>query len=821
MNTPATILPGNAAGSPGRKSGFKDTHAAPLPPALAAVAAPLAPAPRRETPAGGLKWPSPHHMRIIDPGAASVAERGLVTFSGGEKVQGIVTAIDFEAGQLEFHADIGPERKLPFGGFRSLYLARAIELEPVPMVLPPGGLEGKVSRARRVCTVTFKDGTALETDVVAVLQRKAGLFLFVPHYREAVLRWFVPAEVVLRHQLSGPEPAAAAPPANPDYLEGGATTRVGVEQALVRQKSLARRKLGEVLVRDKLITPAQRDEALVRQAGDKKKMLGEILVEMGAVSSDAIRHVLVEQLGVPAVNLTRFQYDPNAVKAITAELARKHLAMPLYRSDKRLAVAIDNPLSWQALHELEFFTGLKVDPAIAPREDLVAAIAQFYEAPGDGDKITQLLADLAQQASSAQPALDTEPVADSDNTLVRLVNKMIMDAFDQGASDIHIESRPGDKPSRVRFRVDGVLATYIEIPANFRAAMISRLKIMSELDISERRRPQDGKISFENFGARRIELRVVMMPTANGLEDVVMRILAAPRALTIDQLALSPRDLEHVKTIAGRSFGLLFVCGPTGSGKTTTLHSLLNHINTPQHKIWTVEDPIEITQEGLCQVQVNNKLGLSFAEVLRSFLRADPDVIMVGETRDPETARTVIAASLTGHLVFSTMHTNSAVESVLRLLDFGLDPFNFSDALLGVMGQRLVRKLCPACRTTHPASTQELQALAHEYCHDTALAPETVIARWQSRYAGPDGSIKLASPVGCAACDNTGYKGRMGVYELLVTTPAIKARVQARASAAELLQAAFDEGMVTLEQDALEKILQGHLDLKQVLLSCR
>ncbi len=527
----------------------------------------------------------------------------------------------------------------------------------------------------------------------------------------------------------------------------------------------------------------------------------------------------MQQLGIPAVDLSQFPIDPNAIRSLPLDLARKHRVIPLMRTATQLAVAMTDPLDWQAHHTLEFFTGLKVEPVFAPADAVAAALVQYYGSATDNERITQLVARLDEETTAAFSREQPE-VTESDNTLVRLVNKMITDAHALRASDIHIESRPNQRTSRVRFRIDGELRPYIEVPANFRSPLVSRIKIMCGLDISEHRRPQDGKIRFADFSPLDIELRVVIMPTLRGLEDVVLRILAPPRALTLDQLGLSPAVLEQVKAIAQRSFGLLFVCGPTGSGKTTTLHSLLGFINTPNRKIWTVEDPIEITQDGLCQVEVNTKLGLTFPHVLRSFLRADPDVIMVGETRDPETAHTVTTASLTGHLVVSTMHTNSAAESVVRLLDFGLDPFNFSDALLGVMGQRLVRSLC-ACKRSYEPTPDELLELARQYEHASGGDPQARVQRWQARWGGSSGRVTLHAAAGCQACEHTGYKGRLGVYELLLATPEIKAAIQQRLSSGEILRLALASGMVTFEQDAIEKILQGHLDLKQVLASCR
>jgi type II secretory ATPase GspE/PulE/Tfp pilus assembly ATPase PilB-like protein len=309
------------------------------------------------------------------------------------------------------------------------------------------------------------------------------------------------------------------------------------------------------------------------------------------------------------------------------------------------------------------------------------------------------------------PSIAALPVVFTGNTLVKFVNMMILDAFRQGASDIHVETAPGNRPSRVRFRKDGIMVKQFEFPSQFKKTLVSRIKIMAQLDISERRKPQDGKIEFRHAALGKIELRVVTIPTANGMEDIVMRVLATSKPIPLDQLGLAEDYLEAVKILATKSFGLFLICGPTGSGKTTTLHSVLGHINTDDRKIWTAEDPIEITQEGLRQVQINSKIGWTFAAAMRSFLRADPDVIMVGEMRDAETCKMGIEASLTGHLVLSTLHTNSAQESMVCLLDLGMDPFNFADALLGVLSQRRVRRLCNKCKKSYSPSDVEMRVL--------------------------------------------------------------------------------------------------------------
>ena len=427
--------------------------------------------------------------------------------------------------------------------------------------------------------------------------------------------------------------------------------------------------------------------------------------------------------------------------------------------------------------------------------------------------------------------------AAADNELVKLVNKIIIDAYQQGASDIHIEPGIGKDKVLVRLRKDGSLQKYIEVPASFRNAIVARLKIMCDLDISEKRRPQDGKIKFKKFGPLDIELRVATIPTAGSVEDIVMRILAAGEPIPLDKLGLLPHNEERLKSAVSKPYGLFFVCGPTGSGKTTTLHSVLKFLNTPDTKIWTAEDPVEITQKGLRQVQVNKKAGLDFAVVMKAFLRADPDIIMVGEMRDAETTGIGIEASLTGHLVFATLHTNSAPESIIRLLDMGMDPFNFADALLGILAQRLAKRLCAKCKEAYTPSAEEMKHFLTEFCEemvhtetfkrDGKAAYETVYKEWTKKYADAKGQFTLYrakeakdDEARCDACGGTGYKGRLGLHELMIGTDAAKKLIQEHARVAQLVACALEDGMRTLKQDGMEKVLQGITDMKQVRAVC-
>ena len=792
------------------------------------------------------EWPIPPHF-VLDPAPGAVTngfEPCLLVAMDGRRQIGNIVRFDPQASTLTIRPDrSASDLKIGFASLKSISLTNAIELKPVPLPAAVANGQARPTPTTIKCVIHFKGGGNLVSEVLGVVPQDIGLFLFTQQYGHRILRSFIPAASIESYQIGDrlgemlvdgkivmPSQVSAGLVKQEqlrsqrigDYLQQQQlVTQQQVEAALESQKKRPPLRIGEALIQEKLITQRQLDDALELQMQDRKKHLGDILVDMGIVTEEVIKRMLVQKLGIPFVSLSRFQIDPTLIKEVPAHLVHKYTVMPLCRNEVRMVVAMENPLASEALRELAFSTRLKIDPVMTPTDELLSMIKQFYGDQSSGGKaerenIAELLSGLDTDDGEIVSEASSEAIVESDNTLVRLVNKIILDAFRQGASDIHIESMGDNKPTRIRFRKDGVMVNYSEVPANYRKALVSRLKIMSRLDISEKRRAQDGKLNFQEFGSTKIELRVVTIPTSGGLEDVVMRILAAPKAVAIDSLGFAPPMLAGLQKLALRPHGLLFVCGPTGSGKTTTLHALLNYINTPDRKIWTVEDPIEITQDGLRQVQVQAKIDWTFAAILRSFLRADPDVIMVGETRDPETAKTVIEASLTGHLVFSTMHTNSAIESVVRLLDLGLDPFNFADALLGVLGQRLARRLCTACRSSYIVEEEELAMLAHEYCFETGLSPPDILAQWRKEYADIHGALHVFRATGCQACDGSGYKGRIGIYELLLNTGAIKRKIHASASVPEILRTAIGEGMRTLRQDGIDKVFQGHTDWEQI-----
>jgi type II secretory ATPase GspE/PulE/Tfp pilus assembly ATPase PilB-like protein len=391
-----------------------------------------------------------------------------------------------------------------------------------------------------------------------------------------------------------------------------------------------------------------------------------------------------------------------------------------------------------------------------------------------------------------------------------MVDQVIITAYRKGASDIHVEPSPSNKKVNIRYRIDGVCQDVLKVPLSNAMGIISRIKIMSHLDIAERRLPQDGKIKFKRKGVKPFELRVATLPTAGGYEDAVLRILADSGAMKVDQMGLTDRNLEVLKSIIAQPYGLILCVGPTGSGKTTTLHAAMGHINKPGIKIWTAEDPVEITQPGLRQVECKPKIGLDFARVMRAFLRADPDVIMIGEMRDNETASIGIEASLTGHLVLSTLHTNSAPETVTRLLDMGLNPLNFSDAFQGVLAQRLVRRLCTNCRDEYAPDRDEFDRIVELY---GAEAFKKTGIRYSS-------DLRLFKPVGCSVCSGSGYKGRLAIHELMFGSKQVKQMIKRAAHTDELFRVAAEEGMTTLIQDGIIKALDGITDVAEIRRVC-
>ncbi|MGZ5235828.1 MAG: GspE/PulE family protein [Caldimonas sp.] len=613
-------------------------------------------------------------------------------------------------------------------------------------------------------------------------------------------------------------------------------------EAIERQHKMPMVRIGEALLSLGMVNEAQLKDALEQQQLDRSVPLGEVLVRMGTVSRDDLQTALARKMGYPLVNLDAFPAEPEALRKLSYAVAARLRVMPLLIRDGRLVVALDDPSRRAALDEVEFSADMKVLPVLARGAAIEIAVCTAYEKMGTAltskksDDLAPIQYDLTPLPTTTDQLVETlekeglerggsandeeKPIEQSDNSLVRLLNNMIIEAHKDGVSDIHIESYPGKEKIRIRFRKDGILRTYLELPSNYRNAMIARVKIMCDLDISERRKPQDGKINFAKFSPQhKIELRVATIPTNSGLEDVVLRLLASAKPIPVDSLGLSEVNMKALLEIVERPYGMVLCVGPTGSGKTTTLHSVLSHINVPERKIWTAEDPVEITQPGLRQVQINPKIDWTFAKALRAFMRADPDVIMLGEIRDEETAKMAVESSLTGHLVLSTLHTNSAPETVTRLLDMGMDPFNFADSLLAVLAQRLVRKNCLSCRSSRPASHDEIEELLGDYMNAFGAEPPVtradVLAGWTRRHA-QDGRLMFHSSQGCEKCDHTGLRGRAGLHELMVVSRELRRMIQTGGRAEELQHLAMRQGMRTLRQDGIDKVLAGVATIEEV-----
>ena len=573
----------------------------------------------------------------------------------------------------------------------------------------------------------------------------------------------------------------------------------GVTETQDARQLRRRLRLGEVLVSEGLTSEAEIHVALSQQKKQKGKRLGEVLVELGMVEESAIARVLANRLGLPFIDLDSTDIESEALAEIPARVIREQQVFPIRADVETLTVAMGDPLSTEAIDAVRFTCKKRVVEVVATPTQLKTYIADRLSTQESSEDFETYLRSLGGSGAEGD--------GEDDDDVIKLVNRFIVDAVRDRASDIHIEPYGEKQDLIVRFRVDGQLRNYRRIPSEYRERIVARMKIMARLNIAERRLPQDGKIRFK-LGEREIELRMVTVPTAGEDEDVVLRILAGSGALPLSEMGLSPENLQAVEELVRRPYGLMLAVGPTGSGKTTTLHSMLAQINDVKKKIWTVEDPVEITQPGLRQLQVQPQIGLTFASAMRSFLRADPDVIMVGEMRDEETAHMGIEASLTGHMVLSTLHTNTAPETVTRLIDMGMEPFSFSDALLGILSQRLARQLCAKCKVQYDATPDETDEF-RRYIGADAVEQATT------------GSIlKLWRADGCVACEKTGYRGRLALHELLVNNDEIRAAIQRKATTGEIRDLAQQSGMRTLLQDGAAKCLGGHTDLKQVLAVC-
>ena len=550
--------------------------------------------------------------------------------------------------------------------------------------------------------------------------------------------------------------------------------------------------LGITLVEQNLITEEQLKEALA-ESEKSGEPLRKVLIRLGMVTEEDIISFYVEQMGIPRVDLSSYLIDPKIVGLIPEALSKKYQVIPLFKTKESLTVAMTDPLNVVAIDELKLKTGLNIEATIAGEVDIRQAINQYY---GVGGSIEEVLKSIDIEALSVEEedaAIEKLHEVAEEAPIIKLVNLIMMQAIRDRASDIHVE--PEESSVKIRFRIDGILHDTSEIPKHLQAAIISRIKIMSDMNIALKRAPQDGRFGI-NLEGSKIDLRVSTFPTIHG-ENVVMRLLDATSILLgLGELGFSEENFNHFNKLIKQPNGIILVTGPTGSGKTTTLYSALNTINTPDKNIITIEDPVEYQLKGIRQSQINPKAGLTFANGLRSILRQDPDIVMVGEIRDKETAEIAIQAALTGHLVFSTLHTNDAPGALTRLIDMGIEPFLISSSVIGILAQRLVRKLCESCKKTFKPSEKLLEDLG-------IPLPKVDLTFYKSE--------------GCKVCKNTGYKGRIGIFELITVDDKIRDLVLTKTSSTVIKRAAEEAGMKTLREDGLIKILAGQTSIDEVI----
>lgn len=797
-------------------------------------------------PGSQLALPRPPRCAVNSDNAIVSGDKAIITLCSGRGVLiGGLHAVDLKSGIIELIIqDEKKPRQIDFKHIKRVHITKFLKWEPAQL---PGIVDNEFNRVPDLqdFIVYFTDGDSLKGRTFSFYEDKAGLHLFPAQKNLYYFYTFIPVISIKKQEIGKPigevlvQAGALTPPQIKSALSDQEVMRAeplgellksqsiittnDLKQTLSQQKHTPNMRLGDMLISAGVISGEQLQDALDFQKKNRRLKMGDILVQQGLVTKKQIQQSLAQKFGIPLVDLNKLEIDFNAAKLISEEIVRKHYVLPVMTYDSRLVVAIEDPLNNDALEEVQFFSQLMVEPIMCSAEDISDYINRVYLALNTDD----VNLDDTDIEEADQDLINAAAV--SDNKVVRLANQIIIDAYTQGVSDIHLEPNGREKSLIVRYRRDGSLVPVKEIPPRLRMALVGRFKVMANLDISEHRKPQDGKIDFKRFGPLKIELRIVTLPTAGGQEDVVMRVLNAGGPVPMDNLGLSVWNNKMLRELVAQPYGLFFVCGPTGSGKTTTLHSILGYLNTPEAKIWTAEDPVEITQYGLRQVQVMPKIGLTFAAAMRAFLRADPDIIMVGEMRDEETTKMGIEASLTGHLVLSTLHTNSAPESVIRLLDMGMDPFNFADALLGILAQRLAKKLC-TCKEVYVPGNEEIDLLLTEYCQELTAAAglssddpkfrTKVLKSWERRFANEQGEFTLFRAKGCDQCSQSGYRGRLGLHELMVASTDIKLLIQKHQPVTDITHSAIRNGMRTLRQDGIEKVLQGFTDLAQIKKVC-
>ncbi|WJY28170.1 GspE/PulE family protein [Sporosarcina trichiuri] len=543
-----------------------------------------------------------------------------------------------------------------------------------------------------------------------------------------------------------------------------------------------RKRLGDLLVESGLITTTQLDTALAEKPRDQR--LGDALLSRGFITEQQLIEVLEFQLGIPHINLFRYPFDPKLFNIVPKEFAKRNLLVPLKTDGDRLFVAMSDPMDYLTVEDLRLSTGFHIETAIASKDDILRTISKYY----DNESFEDIFIDQPEETATQQQ----QELTDLDSPVVRLVNQLMVSAVTQKASDIHLD--PQENELLIRFRLDGMLKTERVLPKHMQGMLTARIKILANLDITEQRLPQDGRIKT-TIDFRPIDLRVSTLPTILG-EKIVMRILDLSSSLSdLKKLGFSPLNLDRFLNEITRPNGIVLISGPTGSGKSSTLYAALNKLNAEEVNIITVEDPVEYQLSGVNQIQVNQNVGLTFATGLRSILRQDPDIVMVGEIRDRDTVEIAIRASLTGHLVLSTIHTNDSVASITRLLDMGVEPFLVTASLNAVVAQRLIRKVCRDCGRKMPATEREKEIFAKR-----GMTIDQV-------NRGP----------GCAACNMTGYRGRVAIHEVLIIDDAMRDLINSHATPAKMRDAAVDSGTVFLVDDGLEKVKQGMTTTEEVL----